>query len=297
MERILSIDVGTNTVLGAVGELGPGGLAIVSDEERIVGLGRGVDRNRTLRPDRIAAALGALEEHRDRARALGVTRTVAAGTSALRDAENRDAFLLPARALLGAAVEVVSGEREAQLTFHGAFVGLPTPARALVVDIGGGSTELVWSDGPAIERRVSLDVGSVRLFERLLRSDPPTSGELDALDAALDAALSPLPPPEARAVWMLAGTASSTAMLVRGQIGSTHGAHVSRAEAEHVAGALAVRTTAERRRLPGMIEARADVVVAGVRILCAVLRWADADGCGVSEGGVRHGLLREAFGV
>jgi exopolyphosphatase/guanosine-5'-triphosphate,3'-diphosphate pyrophosphatase len=296
--RVLAIDVGTNTVLGAVGARREGELALLADEEHIVGLGRGVDEARALRPDRIAAALSALEALRARGRALGVERVVAAGTSALRDAANRDDFLAPARAILGAEVEVIAGRREAELTFAGAFVGLgPPPARALVVDIGGGSTELVWAEGGAIEHRVSLDVGSVRFFERFLAADPPEPAALAALDALLAASLAPLPSPEGRSLVMLAGTASSTAMLVRGARGPSHGQLVRVEEAAQLAEALARCTAAERRALPGMIAARADVLVAGVRVLVAIARWSGQDRFLVSEGGVRFGLLRAALGV
>ncbi len=295
---MLAIDVGTNTVLGAVGARREGELALLADEEHIVGLGRGVDEARALRPDRIAAALSALEALRARGRALGVERVVAAGTSALRDAANRDDFLAPARAILGAEVEVIAGRREAELTFAGAFVGLgPPPARALVVDIGGGSTELVWAEGGAIEHRVSLDVGSVRFFERFLAADPPEPAALAALDALLAASLAPLPSPEGRSLVMLAGTASSTAMLVRGARGPSHGQLVRVEEAAQLAEALARCTAAERRALPGMIAARADVLVAGVRVLVAIARWSGQDRFLVSEGGVRFGLLRAALGV
>jgi len=298
MERVLAIDVGTNTVLGAVGERHGGALSILADEERIVGLGRGVDRDRRLRPDRIEAALEALRAHRTLGRALGAERVVAAGTSALRDAENREAFLAPARALLGAEVEVIAGRREAELTFAGAFVGLGAPpARSLVVDIGGGSTELVWARGHEVEHRVSLDVGSVRLFERFLAADPPETASLAALDDLLTAALAPLPAPHGRTLVMLAGTAASTAMLVRGAVGPSHGQIVRALDADALADALARRTAAERRDMPGMIAARADVLVAGVRVLCAIARWSGAEHFVVSEGGVRYGLLRAALGV
>jgi exopolyphosphatase/guanosine-5'-triphosphate,3'-diphosphate pyrophosphatase len=222
---------------------------------------------------------------------------VAAGTSALRDAANREAFLGPARELLGAEVEVIAGHREAELTFAGAFVGLEPPARSLVVDIGGGSTEFVWASGRAVEHRVSLDVGSVRLFERFLRTDPPEPAALAALDDLLGEALAPLPSPQGRALVLLAGTAASTAMLVRGAVGPTHGQRVLVDDAAQRADELARRTAAERRSLAGMIAARADVLVAGVRVLVAIARWSGQAHFVVSEGGVRYGLLRAALGV
>ena len=300
--RALAIDVGTNTVLGTVGErvgeLAEGSLQILYDEERIVGLGRGVDRTGRLSPERIEAALAALTEHVRAARELGCTTIRAVGTSALRDAQNRQDFLAPAREILGSELEVVSGEREARLTYHGRAVGLPPMhGPVLVVDIGGGSTELVLGHDHHIASMVSLDIGSVRLFERCLSSDPPSSSELASLDAIVADALAGAPASSGRTMLALAGTASSVAMLVRGRVEHTHGARLTLSEAEAVAATLAASSAEVRRGLPGMIAARADVLVAGARILCAVARWAGVEEFIVSEGGVRHGVLVELLGV
>lgn len=297
-ERILALDVGTNTVLGSVGEVVNGSLRILYDEERIVGLGRGVDRTQRLSPDRVQLALRALEEHVHAARALGAERFFAVGTSALRDALNREDFLAPAQALLGAPVEVISGPREAALTYLGRAVGLP-PLRGpeVVIDIGGGSTEIVLGEGDVITERVSLDIGSVRLYERCLSSDPPTPSQLAALENDIADALARAPRPSGRTLLALAGTATSAAMLVRGRVTSQHGSEITTADIEALAEKLAGLTAAERRAMPGMIPARADVMVAGVRILSAIARWAGVERLVVSEGGVRHGVLRERLGV
>lgn len=295
--RVLAIDVGTNTVLGCVGERVGDDVVIRYDEERIVGLGRGVDACQLLAGDRIDAAIEAVRAHCDRGLSLGCERMIAVGTSALRDATNAEAFLSRAREVLN--IEVVSGAREAALTFAGAGLGLHLMGPATVLDIGGGSTELVLGEHAPdrIEHSVSLDIGSVRLFERCLVTDPPTSSELSRLEDAITAALSSAPDLSGRALIAVAGTATSVAMLARGRIERVHGARLTSEAIRKVADELALSDAAGRRAMPGMIDARADVLVAGARILDAVVRRAGAAEITVSEGGVRHGLLRELLGV
>lgn len=295
--RVLAIDVGTNTVLGCVAERRDERVVVHYDEERIVGLGRGVDARGALSADRIEAALEAVRAHFDAARALGCERMLAVGTSALRDAKNARAFLDPASELL--PIEVISGMREAALTFAGAGLGLSLAGPAAVLDIGGGSTELVLGahTPDRVERAVSLDIGSVRLFERCLTSDPPSAAELTELDATIARALDTAPPIEGRALIAVAGTACSVAMLARGRIERVHGALLERDAIRGIADELAARDAAGRRAMPGMIAARADVLVAGAKILEAVVRRAGVERITVSEGGVRHGVVRELLGV
>jgi exopolyphosphatase/guanosine-5'-triphosphate,3'-diphosphate pyrophosphatase len=294
---VLAIDVGTNTVLGCVAERVNDAIALRYDEERIVGLGRGVDALGALAADRIEAAIDAVRAHCDAARALGCERMIAVGTSALRDASNADAFLWRARELL--PIEVISGEREAQLTFGGAGLGLGLWGPTAVLDIGGGSTELVLgAHAPdRIEQAVSIDIGSVRLFERCLSSDPPSAAELSLLDSTIAAALSGAPEIRGRTMVAVAGTACSVAMLARGRIEPVHGARLSKETITEVARELASHDHVGRVAMPGMIAARADVLVAGAKILEAVVRHAGVAEITVSEGGVRHGLVRELLGV
>ncbi len=295
--KVLAIDVGTNAVLGCVGELSEGRIALRYDEERIVGLGRGVDARGVLAADRIEAALEAVRAHVEAARALGCERMLAVGTSALRDAANRDAFLDRARALL--PTEVISGAREAALTFAGAGLGLELRGESVVLDIGGGSTELVLgSHAPDhVDQVVSLDIGSVRLFERCLSTDPPTERELASMRDAIEAALDTAPSPSGRALIAVAGTACSVAMLARGRIEPVHGVRLARSAIASVARELSALDGEARRAMPGMIAARADVIVAGAAILEAVVRRSGAETITVSEGGVRHGVVRALLGV
>ena len=182
----------------------------VADVLEMPRLGQDLDRTRRLHPDAIARTLAAIARQVERARALKVDRLIVVGTESLRAAENSDEFLT---ALLATGIElrVISGDEEARLSWRSVAESLPLPAsgRRSVLDIGGGSTELVvGGGGERPERWASVKIGSVRLHERCIRHDPPTREEVAALLAAIDAGLDKLPAPEGELV-ALAGTATT----------------------------------------------------------------------------------------
>ena len=192
--RVASIDIGTNSVLLLVAERdGAGTLCAVLERARVTRLGAGVDRTRQLAPEAVERTLACLGDYAADLRRLGVTRLDVVGTSAMRDASAGELFVARAGELLGVAPRVVSGDEEARLTFEGALVGLDLAGALSVFDVGGGSTEIVRGtrDGASatVLEAVSLDVGSVRLTERHVRSDPPTRAELDAVRADVARAL------------------------------------------------------------------------------------------------------------
>jgi exopolyphosphatase/guanosine-5'-triphosphate,3'-diphosphate pyrophosphatase len=226
------------------------------------------------------------------------------GTSALRDARGGADFVREAAALLGEAPRVISGDEEARLTFRGALAGLSLPpGPAAVVDIGGGSTEIIFgaSDaaGVSLERAVSLDIGSVRLTERYLPSDPPTADEILALQAEVDRQLAALlPHPEATLV-AVAGTATTLAAVAREIVpyegARVHGLSLEAAEIDALARRLAALPVAARRALPGLEPKRADVIAAGALLLARVLRWGAWSRLTVSDRGVRWGLALDGL--
>lgn len=179
--RAAVIDCGTNTIRLLVADTGPGGsLAEVARELRLVRLGQGVDATRTFHPDALARTFAAIDEYATRIGELEVGRLRFLATSAARDVSNRDAFFEGVRQRLGVEVEVIPGAEEARLSFLGALAGGPVAAGpVLVIDVGGGSTELILGGaGGAIVGSRSLDVGSVRLRERFLLGDPPRADEV-----------------------------------------------------------------------------------------------------------------------
>src|SRR3954454_16313319 len=181
MPRVAAIDCGTNSIRLLVAELthrhdGTVDLRDLHREMRIVRLGQGVDATGRLAPEALERTRAALADYTISARRKGVERIRMVATSATRDASNRDEFFAMTREVLGVEAEVISGDEEARLSFTGA-VGEQDPDDGpfLVVDIGGGSTELVLGSEDGVEAAKSVDIGCVRITERCLLSDPPTA--------------------------------------------------------------------------------------------------------------------------
>lgn len=267
--RVAAIDVGTNTVLCTIADLDAGSIRVVAERASIPRLGEGVDRTRRLSPEATRRTLACLEELAELARSQGVTQLVAAGTSALRDAGGGEDFVREASRILGAKLRVLDGAEEARLTFEGATWELALTGRVCVVDIGGGSTEIVEGHldehTRGIDRAVSLDIGSVRLFERWVRHDPPTAAELERVRSEMREALSPLPAAPPAKLIGVAGTVTTLVSLSGRPM--AHGAPLSRAEVEELATTLGAMTREKRLQLPGLEPGRADVIPVGALLL------------------------------
>ncbi|MCA1703156.1 MAG: exopolyphosphatase, partial [Actinobacteria bacterium] len=178
--RVAAIDVGTNSARLLVAEGQGDGFRSIERRMTITRLGQGVDTRRTLAPEALERTFAVIADYAATCGELGVERLRVTGTSAVRDARNKDEFFDGVRKLTGREPELLSGEDEARATFLGTLSDMPIPEPVLVVDIGGGSTELIFGTGePA--GLMSLDIGCVRLFEKYLHSDPPTSEEMAAL--------------------------------------------------------------------------------------------------------------------
>ena len=193
--KIGALDVGTNTVLMLVAETTPdGGVRRVIDLARVTRLGQGVDQNHRLDPQAALRTLDTIAEFVTQARAAGAEKIVAVGTAALRDAADGEDFIRRVRERTGVELEIVSGETEAWLSYLAVTRGLRLdPAqRLLIIDIGGGSTEFIRAESGAKLQVASLQIGSVRLTERILHHDPPTTREAADLRLAIDAELTGL---------------------------------------------------------------------------------------------------------
>ena len=192
-ERFATIDVGTNTVLLLVAERRAGTLATVRERAEITRLGRGVDATGRLDPAAIADTVAVLGAYAREARALGARIVACVATSAARDASNGAEFFTAARDAAGVEPEVIPGDEEARLVWASAWRDFGRAGEPLtVLDVGGGSTELSFGDGPAPRGRTSLQVGAVRLTERHVRGDPPSAEELERLRAAAREGVRPL---------------------------------------------------------------------------------------------------------
>jgi exopolyphosphatase/guanosine-5'-triphosphate,3'-diphosphate pyrophosphatase len=298
MQRAATIDIGTNSVLLLIAEERDGATRALLERATITRLGQGVDATGVLAPAAIERTEGCLRDYAAELARHDVSRLAVVATSAMRDARNGEAFLESARAILGVAPEVISGAREAALTFEGALSGIERFAddeRLAVFDIGGGSTEIIVGRKSGIEDAVSLDIGAVRLTERHLHADPARSDELAALRAAARQALADAPSIVGLPIVGVAGTVTTLAALVHDvapyDAARIHGCTVASAAVERRLGELARMTLAERRTLAALDPRRADVIVAGAAIAAEVASAAKATEIVVSDRGVRWGLL------
>lgn len=300
--RASAIDVGTNTTRVLVVESrGSSGYRELDRRLAFTRLGRGVDDSGIISNEAMKQTLGAVAEYCALSGELSVDRIRISATSAVRDAKNAQDFLREASKLSGVDVEVLEGEREALLSFAGAISDLP-PNRYLVCDIGGGSTEFVLGDNdgsPPIP--VSVDVGSVRLTERFLASDPPRDAELRALEEAVDQALVAVDktiPDAGRARLVgVAGTVTSLAAvklsLKAYQPKKTHHLRLTRAEVDKLYRRLSSTPLANRKEIPALPEGRADVIVAGAATLGRVMEKWSFPFVVVSEKDLLDGLILE----
>jgi exopolyphosphatase/guanosine-5'-triphosphate,3'-diphosphate pyrophosphatase len=238
-----------------------------------------------LAPVALARTLAVLDGYAATARRLGVERVRCCATSAARDARNGRELAVGVLDRLGVPVEVLTGPQEAALSYAGVVRGLrqadaPAADPMLVVDIGGGSTELVLGEGARVLAAASADVGAVRLTERFLADDPPTAAQRDAAATAADAALSALAvrPADARTLVGVSGTAVTIAAHALGLSSldpdRLHGARVGTASVRASCAALLAAGVAERRALPVMHPGRADVIGGGAVVLDRVLAGA-----------------------
>ena len=298
---IAAIDVGTNTTLMLVARRRHGAAPeILADLAEVTRLGRGIGSGCRLSAEAIARTVAVLDRFAAVARQNGAA-IHAIGTEGLRRAPNAADFLEPARQALGVPVEVIDGDREAALTFRAVAESFPDDVRrgrVMVVDIGGGSTEIIVADAGRVAFRRSLPLGSVRLHERHVRADPPTAADAAAIESEIagtlaeaDAAFA-VPP---AAVIGVAGTVTTlsamTLQLASYDPARVHGALLTAAALDAQLARLAGATEAQRGQFAGLDPRRADVIFAGALLLRALLRRSGAGAVRVSDRGIRWGLF------
>jgi exopolyphosphatase/guanosine-5'-triphosphate,3'-diphosphate pyrophosphatase len=300
---LATIDVGTNTTLLLIARADAAGHVTVLDERaEITRLGRGIGAGGALGAEGIARTLDVLRGYAALARQRGA-RIVAIGTEALRRAPNGADFLVPAAEILGVPVEVIAGAREAALTFRAAAASFPDDARAgalAVVDIGGGSTEIILSDRGVVTWSASLPLGSVRLTEAHVRHDPATDAEVEAITRQVDGALAAVPfPTTPPTVIGIAGTVTSLAAmalhLATYDPARVHGYDLALPALDGEIARLRASSQAERERIVGLDPRRADVILAGALILRSIAAAAGVQAVRVSDRGIRWGLLHESL--
>jgi exopolyphosphatase/guanosine-5'-triphosphate,3'-diphosphate pyrophosphatase len=301
--RIAVVDIGTNSTRLLVADVDGGRLEREVDRRtRVTRLGDGVDRTGRLGDEAMARVLIACGEYRDAADAAGAERVVAVLTSAVRDAANGEDFQEELLRRFGFHAETIPGEREARLTYLGATSWRAQDKPLLVLDIGGGSTELVIGTGDDVEFHVSTQIGSVRFTERYLRDDPPTPDQFLACRRAVRAGLEESLPSEPRARpddgIAVAGTPTSFAAIDQRlepyDRDRVHGYRLARDSSERILAALAELPIGARREVPGLHPDRAPTIVAGGLILVETMSLFDFDSIEVSERDILEGVAIEA---
>lgn len=295
--RRAAIDIGTNTVLLLITEYDAAGdLVVVNEQATITRLGQGVDNQKRINPKAIKRTLAALSEYKQTLQQFGVNRWAVVGTSALRDATNADDFLTPATLVMGCPIEVVSGTREATLVRLGVTSALGAlPVNSVIFDVGGGSTEFIETDG----RCISLNIGTVRLTERHITSDPPTENELAQIHHTVAHALETLP--FKRPIGTLVGVAGTVTTLVTinrematYDSSRVNGAELTTADIDRLSKKLSTTPLKQRQtNIVGLEPGRADVIIAGVVLVQSVMQHFGVDKIVACDRGVRWGLLLE----
>jgi len=295
MTRVAAVDLGTNSTRLLIADVEEERLTEVSRLLTITRLGEGVDERRRLLPGPIARVRNCLSAYRREIESHGVTRTLAIATSAVRDAENGEAFLGEIEWSYGFTTRLLSGAEEAAMMIRGVSAGRAPLDDVLVVDIGGGSTELVLASNGGAQSSVSLDVGCVRITERFLGSDPPTPSELAAAAAYVRGLLPALATGSAIGV---AGTVTTLAALDLGLAAydpeRTHGHRIARASVERELERLAEMALDERLQVPGIEPGRAPVIVAGLVVLREILETYGLGEIEASERDILHGATLAA---
>ncbi len=305
--RVAAFDLGTNStrlLLADVTRDASGYPTLVTLARRmtITRLGEGVDRTGRLSEPAVARTRAALEEFYSIVRENGgAERIRVAGTSALRDAENADELEKAVRTILGVGTEIIPGKLEAWLSFAGATYDLRVEnqdAPILVVDIGGGSTEMILGNRISIQADFSVDVGCVRMSEKFLASDPPTPAELAGMEAYISAALrQPIARISAAGFHQMVGLAGTVTTLSGIHLGlseysgpAVHHSRLNRQTVEELYSAMSVLSSARRAEFMRLEPGRADVILGGSAILLTLMRALDVPELLVSEKDILDGL-------
>ena len=284
--RVAAVDLGTNTTRLLIADVEHGLVEEVARREAITRMGESVDRRRIPLPTAIARVRNVLGDYRREAEELGAVRVLAVGTSAAREADNGDAFLGEVEWSYGFVTRMLDGGEEAEMMVRGVASDRPLGKATLLIDIGGGSTELATPNRDRLVWAISTEAGSVRLSERFLMSDPPVRDELEACAAHVR---SLLPPLEVTSAIGVAGTVVTAARISIGASVPVHRHRLSALAVREVLEHVASLPLADREHVPGLEPARAPVIVAGLVVLHEILARYGLAEIEVSERDLLHG--------
>jgi len=300
--RVAVIDIGTNSTRLLVADVTDGHVQELDRRTRVTRLGRGVDLSGNLATEAIEAVCEVIAEYVVAYEQLDVSAVTAIATSAVRDASNGEAFIAELRERFALTARILDGEEEALLTYRGATAEDPPPGPVVVIDIGGGSTELIVGTGAEVDFHTSVQAGVVRQTERHLASDPPTPSQLEELAGdvlgLISVALASRPALYVESGIAVAGTPTSLAAIDQRldpyDPQRVHGYRLSLDSIQHMLSQLASLPLAERREVTGLDPERAPTIVAGVVILIEAMRTFGLTEVEASEHDILHGAAIEA---
>ena len=299
--RVAVVDIGTNSTRLLVADVGDGRVQEIARRSTVTRLGRGVDTSAQLSAEAIEDVCFVVGNYIDLYEDLGAERVTAIATSAVRDSSNAQMFLAELRERFALDARILNGAEEAGLTYAGASAERPPGERTLVVDIGGGSTELIVGDGPEVGFYASLQAGTVRHTERYLKADPADPAQLEDLAADVRAligeALEDAALVQANEGIAVAGTPTSLAAIDQDlepyDPERVHGYRLSLDSIQHMLSELAAKPLAERLKIRGLQPGRAATIVAGIVILVQAMRAFGLDEIEVSEHDILWGAALE----
>ncbi len=299
-QRVAVIDVGSNSTRLLIADV-DGDVSVLKRQSRVTRLGRGVDLSGQLADEAIEAACAAIADYIAICREAGAEKVAAIATSAVRDASNGSAFVAELRERFALSARVLDGEEEARLTYRGATAKELPATPTLVIDIGGGSTEMIVGTGSEIAFHASLQAGVVRHTERHISGDPPTAVELEALAGdvrtLIEDALAGHGEAHASAGVAVAGTPTSLAAAELGlepyDPTRVHGHVLSLETIQHLLSQFASAPLAERAAIPGLHPDRAPTIIAGCVILVEAMRAFGLQRIKASEHDILYGMALE----
>ncbi len=301
MARYAAIDIGSNSVRMAVGEFSvKDGMKILAADRQVTRLGASVFSAGVISKQAMTDVLAALERFAAIYKPMQVSATRAVATSAMRDARNSAQFLVRAGKLLGVPVEVISGLEEARLIHNGVSARWPSEERRLMIDIGGGSAEIIHSYRGKLVSAASKPLGAVRLTEMFLKHDPPLPEELERMEGFIDEKLRPVMRASDLVFDDAVGTSSTAGAVVcaiqnigREQRDAADRAKVNTTDIGALYAKLSKLTLAKRRKTPGIGPRRAEIIIAGAAVLHRILRAFEVSSVQYSTAGVRDGILAD----